>query len=94
MIRKKRKRVDYYSYLKSKSWKNRRRGFLKRASHKCSVCGSLNGLAVHHKHYRTLGNETRKDCRVLCWECHEIEHESDGIILSNRLYREFKLIVG
>ena len=31
---------------------------------------------VHHLHYRTLGKERMSDLRVLCKDCHSVEHEN------------------
>jgi len=31
-------------------------------------------FSVHHKHYRTVGHETRDDFMVLCYTCHDTLH--------------------
>jgi hypothetical protein len=36
-----------------------------------SQCPATTGLEVHHRHYRTLGNEAWGDLVVLCHEHHE-----------------------
>lgn len=47
---------------------------LKYYGHKCMKCGNPNELNVHHKHYKTLGNEDIGDLIVLCKRCHNDEH--------------------
>ena len=56
------------------------------AYYKCDRCGwncPKDTLDVHHKHYRTLGKETRKDVMVVCkGECHkksDMIRKSEGI---------------
>lgn len=43
---------------------------------KCGRCDETNerNLIVHHRHYRTFGNETADDVRVLCKRHHEELH--------------------
>lgn len=41
----------------------------------CEKCESKRFLTVHHRHYKTLGNESRKDVKILCWKCHHRLHQ-------------------
>ena len=31
-------------------------------------------FSVHHKHYRTVGQEERQDFMILCYSCHNESH--------------------
>lgn len=65
---------NYKQYLNSSTWQSKRAIALAAAGYKCSKCGKQTlkgiGLHVHHRHYRTLGNEHAEDLQVLCKECH------------------------
>ena len=30
---------------------------------------------IHHKHYNTLGHESREDVMILCRRCHQLAHD-------------------
>ena len=66
---------NYYEYLKSPEWGEKRRLALQRANFSCERCGETGvPLEVHHRHYRTLGEESEDDLKALCRKCHlEIE---------------------
>ncbi len=61
--------MNYYEYIKSKEWKTFRKEILSKRT-QCQRCCSKIGLQLHHKHYKTLGNEKSSDIIVLCKECH------------------------
>ena len=83
----------YHQYLKSSQWKKKRLKAIKLAGGKCSACGSLNDLQVHHKHYKTLFQESPKnDLVVFCAGCHQNHHESDGKAM-DPVTREFVALV-
>lgn len=86
--------VPYHVYISSPAWAKRRRKFIEAAGGKCQRCGYRDTLHVHHKHYRTLGAERRKDVEVLCKFCHEHHHERDGVTLTDDLSSEFRSIIG
>lgn len=29
---------------------------------------------IHHRHYNTVGHETREDVQILCFSCHQYSH--------------------
>lgn len=87
-------RLDYYVYLASPAWSKKRRRFIREAGGKCQTCGSNKRLQVHHKHYRTLGRERRRDVRVLCDDCHSLEHEQDGVAATDELSEDFRKMMG
>lgn len=41
----------------------------------CVMCGKTQNLVVHHRHYRTLFNEsTNRDVTLVCQRCHGKHH--------------------
>lgn len=67
---------QYRLYIQSKEWREKRKIFLSRTAPFCEKCGrEFKRLEVHHKHYRTLGNERHEDVDVLCQRCHRQEDE-------------------
>lgn len=84
---KKRRRVDYKAYIDSPAWAAKRRQVFAKYGRKCQECGSGANLHVHHKTYARLGNESLKDLKVLCADCHALEHEKDGI--ADEMSREY-----
>lgn len=66
--------IDYGSYLLSEWWRWVRKKKLDSTRRKCERCGKK-GTIVHHRHYRSLGNETNADLETVCKPCHEAEHE-------------------
>jgi 5-methylcytosine-specific restriction endonuclease McrA len=71
--RRRRWRQDYWDVLKSERWKQLRADIISERKGRCEICGHLgrNRLHLHHKHYRTVGRETRGDVELLCKQCHE-----------------------
>lgn len=71
-----RKRLDYYTYIRSSEWKQKAAAAKKRAGNRCQVCnrGRKDGvrLDAHHRTYERLGNERPGDITVLCRDCHEL----------------------
>jgi hypothetical protein len=73
--RRRRWRRPYWDVLKSERWKQLRAGIIAETGGRCEVCGYLgrNRLHLYHRHYRTLGRETRRDVELLCAWCHNSE---------------------
>lgn len=67
-------RPNYHEYIKSKRWYRRRRRIIRKRQ-VCEYCQSKNNLTVHHLTYKRLGRELEKDLVLLCWRCHEHQHE-------------------
>jgi hypothetical protein len=74
---------DYRDYLLSSDWRARRQRRLDQAEYRCEYgtdvgrCCSIDGLEVHHLHYRNLGHEADKDLQVLCRFHHLLAHLLD-----------------
>lgn len=62
-------RVKYAEYINSIEWRRKSRYWRKQTG-KCEKCGATERLECHHKHYKTLGNERRRDIMVVCHACH------------------------
>jgi len=65
---------SYQDYMRSEDWKERAEEFKDKAGNKCSLCGSIEKIQVHHKHYRSLGFEKEEDIIVVCDTCHKKFH--------------------
>ena len=62
-------------YLRSDTWRRRRRRYLEQVGHGCEECGSERCLTVHHLNYdRIDGQELDEDLQCLCLLCHSREH--------------------
>ena len=69
----------YGDYLNSDWWKQRSERTKKLAGYKCELCGSGDGLQVHHLAYYNLGHEDDKQLLCLCQNCHHrIHHLREG----------------
>ncbi len=65
----------YRVWLGTMQWQRRREHAIARAEYRCTNCGSTERLVVHHDSYDHVGDEWPEDLRVLCWSCHEWEHQ-------------------
>jgi 5-methylcytosine-specific restriction endonuclease McrA len=72
------RKAGHRSYLRSATWRTKRRGALARAGGCCEDCGSRQNLHVHHLTYRRHGREEDRDLRVLCARCHRRRHRDGG----------------
>lgn len=89
-IRRRRSRPNYSDYIASDRWLRKRQKALQHYGSKCSRCSSTSNLQVHHVSYRRLGREAMRDLQVLCDYCHRIEHEPDGVKLTDPLSRKYQ----
>jgi hypothetical protein len=68
---------DYRSYIASKEWEIKSYFTKQAAGWQCEKCGrggNKSTLHLHHKHYKTLYKERRRDVEVLCEKCHAKRH--------------------
>ena len=63
--------LDYYN---SPEWMLKRSLKLMWGKYKCEKCGSKNNPQIHHKHYKSFGDEMPWDLIILCEQCHKDEH--------------------
>lgn len=74
------KKGGYRRYILSPEWAAKVQEAHKHYGHQCTICGTKDGLHVHHRHYETLYRERMKDLDLLCGGCHQNEHEKDGVV--------------
>jgi 5-methylcytosine-specific restriction endonuclease McrA len=56
-------------------WQKIRRAVLARDGRRCRVCGSAEGVEVHHIRFRSTGGaHTTENCACLCRICHSEIH--------------------
>ncbi len=68
-------RQDYWKYLKSDIWEQKREAALTAAHSRCQLCNNSNDLNIHHRVYPDiLGDEPISDLTVLCRKCHQLFH--------------------
>lgn len=65
--------IPYKEYLQTEHWKTVSQKYKEKYG-KCQLCGSTNGLNVHHNNYDCLWDETDKDLIVLCLDCRKKFH--------------------
>jgi phage terminase large subunit GpA-like protein len=64
----------YVNYMRSKEWREFRRGILQERGARCERCGwdfEESKLELHHRTYERLGAERSEDVELLCHPCHE-----------------------
>lgn len=70
---------DYWAYLKTDAWKEKKTEIIEQKGLRCENCGREFPrwkLELHHRHYNMeFGTETKEDLILLCEECHESMHE-------------------
>ena len=75
--------MSYEQFLGTSHWRNRARAMMSYAGGRCQTCNASpsedNPLEVHHRHYRTVGNERPIDLVALCRQCHQLIHENRPI---------------
>ena len=71
-------RLNYHAYLDSPAWRTKRSVALVYYGRTCARCHRDEAairrsglrLEIHHRHYRTFGDESMEDLEVLCTTCH------------------------
>ena len=66
--------VNYYQYLKTGAWRERRAEVIARAKGICERCRRWSIVNVHHLTYERLGREYPDDLLGVCSRCHEELH--------------------
>lgn len=73
-------RASYWKYLQTRHWKQVR-AWVREQRLFCQGCGlgrRMVQLQVHHINYRHLWEESLDDLKMLCRDCHRIEHFGVG----------------
>lgn len=69
------RKYAYLKYLESDHWLLLRERALTRDGRKCTRCGSVEILQVHHKRYTEKWEDAQlEDLETLCKACHQKEH--------------------
>lgn len=68
---------EYQSYLRSSKWRNLRKKAIKRDGHRCTHCGYIGKLDVHHVHYAGIFEMdfSLDQLIAVCKECHADIHK-------------------
>jgi hypothetical protein len=69
---------DYYDYINSDQWKEKRLQALERDKYSCQICKG-NATEVHHLTYAHFKNEYLFELISLCNKCHIMEYHSREI---------------
>lgn len=71
--------MNYHDFLMTPYWKAIAEKVKRYHNLRCQLCGSTEGLSVHHATYENHGDELHhlKDLICLCKDCHEKFHEID-----------------
>jgi hypothetical protein len=86
---------QYQKFLRSPFWIELRRKAIERDGGKCSDCGDVERLRVHHKVYRSDWYQTKlEDLITLCNTCHRFEHGLWVRLPIDDLYLEIKTHIG
>ena len=80
---------EYYNYLKSVKWKNKRKLVIEDRDGKCEICNSKEKLEVHHLTYKNIFNEPLCDLQLLCHQCHSKIHKKKIRKKKNKKYSEW-----
>lgn len=67
--------MNYKEYLKTENWQKKRRKVFALHSKRCAVCRKKKATNVHHKSYKRLGDETKRDLIPLCQFHHNEIHK-------------------
>lgn len=70
----KHKPIDYFEYIRSKEWCERRAKHIKKHGAICKACGTTRNIQVHHMEYGNWGNEPDYALITLCETCHKDFH--------------------
>jgi 5-methylcytosine-specific restriction endonuclease McrA len=67
--------ITYEEYLRTPYWKATSEHARRMFGEICFRCGKAGARHVHHKHYRSLGQEDLlRDIEILCAGCHMKHH--------------------
>lgn len=67
---------EYYNYLRSQPWRDKRKLALEFYGNNCCLCGSRHSIQVHHRNYRNIFHENMEDLILLCESCHKQFHKN------------------
>lgn len=71
-------KIDYFGYIVSPLWEERRIKYFKKHKYQCQSCGVLRDIQLHHMEYGNFGNEPDYALAALCLVCHNEFHKKHG----------------
>lgn len=71
-------RSEYHTYMKSEAWQETRKRFWRSKLPKVCYCCEISGvpLDLHHRSYKSFGNEKLMHLVLVCRPCHDEIHET------------------
>jgi hypothetical protein len=73
--------INYYEYINSQQWKERRQAIMVKYNYTCQICFS-DANEVHHLTYANLSREFDFELIPLCKECHNHYYHKGKHILT------------
>jgi hypothetical protein len=68
----------YSDYLVSAHWQEFRTKIIAKRGYRCEICPASGvKIALHHRTYERLGNESEDDIILVCPDCHDRIHKSE-----------------
>ena len=69
---------DKLKHMQGEYWANLKALKIEFTQHRCELCFSPNHLHLHHLTYQRLGCERVDDVVLLCYTCHQLQHDHYG----------------
>lgn len=66
--------IDYFEYINSELWVERKEAYYRKHKKQCKACGSYKLINLHHMVYGNFGNEPDNAMICLCDLCHKEFH--------------------
>ncbi len=67
--------MDYFEYINSPLWAERKRQYYEDHKKQCRACGGYRDIQLHHIFYTKWGQEPDNALVPLCTKCHTELHE-------------------
>lgn len=69
---------DKLKHMQGEYWANLKALKIEFTQHRCELCFSPHYLHLHHLTYQRLGCERIDDVVLLCYKCHQLQHDHYG----------------
>jgi 5-methylcytosine-specific restriction endonuclease McrA len=81
-------KTKYQKRIASAEWKALKITLMGKRGARCQECGRMTtALHLHHRHYRSVGNEAEADLLLLCPSCHKKQHFVGDVRIKKIPYR-------
>ncbi len=67
--------IDYFEYILSDLWRDRKDRYYKKYKKICRACGTPHSIDLHHMIYGIFGKEPDRTLVPLCRVCHDEYHK-------------------